>query len=430
MAEDIYNKGIAAAEAGNLEEAYVLLAEVVQQNPLSEEAWLALGRYIAATEKKEYCFKKVLTLNPGNKIAEDLLEELQEPKEEHIQLTSNGELPKAWGEERTPGVWEPEDNPLGKIIQDEKEDDESPPAKGSCLLKIVTAILGLVLVILIATVATLLLIDPTDPPDIIEPILLAFIPTPAATAATEIKTEEVISTQQLPPTWTPSPSPIPSKTPIPTKTPVPTATATPTPTQEKGPIFITIEESGWSRYAYPGAGFAVSAPPEWVYLDLNVDNLGKMLSEMGENNPSLEEAFTLTNLENLIASGVKFFAVDSETAEYGLAANLNIITAGFELDIDFKTYVEGNIGEIKELFGEYLQIAEEKLIIGENEAAELIYEVMVNDSHGEPQEITYAQYFLIEDGMQYILTFTIPRDIFEAEYIQIAEIVQSFELLY
>ena len=68
MVEEIYRKGIAAAEAGDLEKAYQLFAQVLKHNPKSEKTWLALGRYVTNPEKKEYCLEKVLSLNPKNEL--------------------------------------------------------------------------------------------------------------------------------------------------------------------------------------------------------------------------------------------------------------------------------------------------------------------------------------------------------------------------
>lgn len=494
MAEDLYRKGIIAAEAGDLEKARLLLAEVLRQDPQSEKAWLALGRFVAETEKKEYCFKKVLSLNPENETARDLLKELQEPEEaqklsfteeelsgdweneedasddwgskeelpsswvrasEEVQqpfdvdeelsgdwseeelpgswerasrevrqsFDTDEELPEDWGKEKSPRAWEPRDSLITKKFRAEIKDAKAPPAKRSCLSKIVAALLSLVLVVLLAAVAALLLIDPANPPDFIEPVLRAFIPAPTATATAEIKTKEIISTQQLPPTWTPIPSPLPMLTPTPTSTPSATAI------QVEGSIIITTDELGWSRYAYPGDGFAISVPPAWIYFDLNANDFEEMLAEIGENNPSLAEVFSPDSLKDMAANGVKFLAVDSEATASGAAANLNIIAADLELEIDFEAYIKGNIQELKELFGEDLQVAEDRLALGGKEAAELIYEVTMNGSDGIPQEVTYAQYLLLDGGRQYILTFTIPSNVFEAEYLQISEIAQGFELL-
>ncbi|OQY34745.1 MAG: hypothetical protein B6243_05315, partial [Anaerolineaceae bacterium 4572_5.2] len=92
MMEDLYQKGIAAAEAGDLGKAYQLFAQALKLNPKSEKTWLALGRYVNDAEKKEYCFEKVLSLNPENETARNLLRELQAPSEVQDILFSDDEL--------------------------------------------------------------------------------------------------------------------------------------------------------------------------------------------------------------------------------------------------------------------------------------------------------------------------------------------------
>ena len=102
MVENLYQKGIVAAEAGDLPKANRLLAQYLHHNPKSEKGWLALGHYVKDTNRKEYCFEKVLSLNPENEIALSLLKELREPATQDT-FFSDEKLSEAWESE--------EDNP-------------------------------------------------------------------------------------------------------------------------------------------------------------------------------------------------------------------------------------------------------------------------------------------------------------------------------
>jgi tetratricopeptide (TPR) repeat protein len=69
MENDDLAKAIAAAKAGDLQQARTILAGIVQANPQSEQGWLWLGHCMKDPQKRLYCYQKVLTLNPGNEVA-------------------------------------------------------------------------------------------------------------------------------------------------------------------------------------------------------------------------------------------------------------------------------------------------------------------------------------------------------------------------
>lgn len=67
---EILKEGILAFQAGDHAKAATLSAQVVKQNPLSEQGWYLLGMSVASREQREYCFKRVLTINPNNQHAQ------------------------------------------------------------------------------------------------------------------------------------------------------------------------------------------------------------------------------------------------------------------------------------------------------------------------------------------------------------------------
>jgi pimeloyl-ACP methyl ester carboxylesterase len=77
--EDLLQSGIAAAKAGNLDQASALLSQVVQADPASELGWLWLGICRSVPAQREFCFRKVLSIHPGNAEAQRLLESLRLP---------------------------------------------------------------------------------------------------------------------------------------------------------------------------------------------------------------------------------------------------------------------------------------------------------------------------------------------------------------
>lgn len=76
--EELLKEGIAAAKDGDLEQASNLFAQVVKADPHSEAGWLWLGRCRTVARQREYCFQKVLEINPQNNDAKLQLEILRQ----------------------------------------------------------------------------------------------------------------------------------------------------------------------------------------------------------------------------------------------------------------------------------------------------------------------------------------------------------------
>ncbi len=78
MANDtLLQAALNTARAGNLEAAAGLFAQLVNEDPASEQGWLGLGLCISDKEKRDYCFRRVLAINPNNTQAKQALELLE-----------------------------------------------------------------------------------------------------------------------------------------------------------------------------------------------------------------------------------------------------------------------------------------------------------------------------------------------------------------
>jgi tetratricopeptide (TPR) repeat protein len=64
--EELLQQGIAAARAGQREEARTLLMQVVEADERNEQAWLWLAGVVDDPEDMRTCLENVLDLNPGN----------------------------------------------------------------------------------------------------------------------------------------------------------------------------------------------------------------------------------------------------------------------------------------------------------------------------------------------------------------------------
>ena len=77
--EEMLNAGITAAESGDFPRATALFAQVIKIDPSSEQGWLGLGFCVSVPDQREYCFRRVLAINPNNPVALEQLASVSKP---------------------------------------------------------------------------------------------------------------------------------------------------------------------------------------------------------------------------------------------------------------------------------------------------------------------------------------------------------------
>jgi len=77
MNEDKLEQAVLLYKQGNKPQAARLLGEIVRQDPNNSNAWYGLALSLDEKDKKIFCLKKVLTLEPSHQKAIQLLEQLQ-----------------------------------------------------------------------------------------------------------------------------------------------------------------------------------------------------------------------------------------------------------------------------------------------------------------------------------------------------------------
>ncbi|MDX9865022.1 MAG: tetratricopeptide repeat protein [Anaerolineaceae bacterium] len=78
MTRERINQAIQLIREGNTKTAGKILSEVVKQEPKNETAWLWLAGCFEENEKKKFCLKKALEINPKNQKAWDALNRLSQ----------------------------------------------------------------------------------------------------------------------------------------------------------------------------------------------------------------------------------------------------------------------------------------------------------------------------------------------------------------
>ncbi len=82
--QELLQAGISAIKAGNRKHASSILAHLVRKHPRSERGWYLLGMCLAAVDQREYCFKQVVAINPGNLDAKKQISLLSISKSEPV----------------------------------------------------------------------------------------------------------------------------------------------------------------------------------------------------------------------------------------------------------------------------------------------------------------------------------------------------------
>jgi tetratricopeptide (TPR) repeat protein len=74
--DDLLQQAIAAARAGQKDEAKTLLIQVLKANPRSEQAWVWMSATVETEAERIHCLKQVLAINPDNQLAQKGLRSL------------------------------------------------------------------------------------------------------------------------------------------------------------------------------------------------------------------------------------------------------------------------------------------------------------------------------------------------------------------
>jgi hypothetical protein len=195
--EDMLREGIEAAQSGMTLRARTLLSKVVLELPRSEEAWWWLGQSVQDPKQREYCFRKVIEINPSHEEARAELGMSAAPTTLELRSAARAAAPKR----------------------------KRGPGRGAQRFILVFLILGVILIAIgggaYVALDSLGYLDQALRGDFsfVSSLIPAAASKPTATPAPPTPTFENLSLASIP-TWTPTPSPTPKP-----YTPTPTATS-------------------------------------------------------------------------------------------------------------------------------------------------------------------------------------------------------------
>lgn len=255
--------------------------------------------------------------------------------------------------------------------------------------------------------------------------------------ATETPTPTVTSTPTRTATPTPTSTPTatltptPTATTTPTQTPSPTVTLTTVPIAEIGAVSTATMENSWILYTLPEDGFAIALPPEWIHIELNLETFDNTLAVAEELNPQMERFLSSDTLNSLIASGIKFYGLDTslEAINLGLPASVNILMVDLGMEFPLDMYADISLRALEDLADSEYPITHQRVLLSEIEAEQFIYVSEIAGLGIDTLQIRFFQYLMLKGSKQWVITLTTPLDL-ESSYTATFEgIVNSFQLL-
>ena len=90
QAKELRRQGIAAAKAGQKDQARQLLQQSLRLDPGSEAAWLWLVSVSRDQRERLFCLNKLLEINPNNEMALQSLQQLGLTREQLAQSQQTG----------------------------------------------------------------------------------------------------------------------------------------------------------------------------------------------------------------------------------------------------------------------------------------------------------------------------------------------------
>lgn len=206
--EELLQQGIDAARAGDKATARTLLEQVVERDQHSEKGWFWLAAVVDTVEEKRVCLGNVVVINPNNRRASRLLEQLE-----------------------------------GTDLRDQL----APTSGGGVSRKTIYLAIGLgalAIIVLLAVLFAMLNNGDDEVPGDDDIYIAQLDETPdddTETGETAGDQSSPVPTRTLPPTWTPVPSPTPRDQPPATPLAAPPAALTGTIIMESGLVGVDQE---------------------------------------------------------------------------------------------------------------------------------------------------------------------------------------------
>lgn len=185
--------------------------------------------------------------------------------------------------------------------------------------------------------------------------------------------------------------------------------ATPVPTS-----VVVVVPNGWSEYAMPENGFALSVPTTWQRLPVQERELSASLQTIRESNPELAQALG-DNAPTLLHNGVKFWAFDlsAESQQTAFATNVTVTRQILPNPISFDTFLLINLNQLNALTTRNSDIVNERTSLAGQPAERVRYLLTLNNGNESPLTASITQYLVLNDRSAYVLTYATRTDLID-----------------
>lgn len=177
---------------------------------------------------------------------------------------------------------------------------------------------------------------------------------------------------------------------------------------------IVVVPNGWSEYAVPENGFALSVPTTWQRLPVKQQELDAALQTVRASNPELANALG-ENAPTLFANGVKFWAFDlnpaSQQGEF--ATNVTVTRQALPNAVSFETFVTINLNQLNALATRNSDIVNDRTSLAGQPAERVRYLLRLERENQEPLTAAITQYLVLNGRNAFVLTYATRTDLVE-----------------
>lgn len=205
------------------------------------------------------------------------------------------------------------------------------------------------------------------------------------------------------------------------------ATAAPASTGEGSNT--TVPSGDWILFQDSEGNFEISLPSTWSYIDLAKGEFSDKLTELLANNPKMAEMYSDEAIQNMVKSGIKFYALEAtaDSLSSAIPTSLNVISTDLGMTIPLEEYARLSLDQLTQVYGD-IEISSQVINLGDVQAIEIKYQAPVPGADGVTRDAALVQYLFLENTNQYVLTFAGTAETVAAGYDTFLKIAKSFKL--
>ena len=187
--------------------------------------------------------------------------------------------------------------------------------------------------------------------------------------------------------------------------------------------------NGQMQYDFHEDGFSLTTAEGWVATQIDASMLANASELAAEASDELAELFESDLFRNLIASGMKFYAINtsSASAESGNPANINVVQQQ-SVGVATETYADLLVEQLPS----FVTLATESEVerttaaLGEATAVKLVYVSEIVNPLGITLNLHTTQYIVVQNDVSYVISLTMPIELVDQLLADGETVAESF----